>query len=104
MNILQFFHRKEELPMFSIGDQVRLKSGKAFDDVRKIYNKHYPNCACDSETWYKETSHLREFLGTSSHIVTKVIPGTPAAGGWFVYVDGNNEFTQGYHGNIFELA
>jgi hypothetical protein len=41
-----------------------------------------------------------EFNLDGIHTVSKIKPGTVAAGGWFVYVDGIN---QGYHGNIFEL-
>ncbi|MBE3086410.1 MAG: hypothetical protein IMZ64_09370, partial [Bacteroidetes bacterium] len=46
----------------------------------------------------KSLGHLRN----SSHIVTKITEGTPAAGGWFVYIDAENVW--GFHGNIFELV
>ena len=101
MNLLQFFHKKEELPMFNIGDKVRLKSGKAIDEVEKIYTKHYPKCYAQIKDWKKDVwQHLVDELGNKAHIVTKIEEGTPAAGGWFVYVD---NIDVGYHGNIFEL-
>jgi len=102
MNILQFFHKKENLPPFEIGDKVKLKTN--FEGIRLLYNKEYPNCAMGKETFQKRFEESLNHLRNGSHIVTKIIKGTPAAGGWFVYVDGRNEFTQGYHGNIFELA
>lgn len=99
MNILQYFHKKEEPPMFNIGDKVRLR--KDFEPIRMLYNKYYPNCAMDKETFQKAFEHLaKDYLGCGEHIISKVIEGTPAAGGWFVYVD---NIDQGYHGNIFEL-
>ena len=100
MNILQYFHKKETLPPIEAGDIVRLKYGDAFEKVRKIYNKYYPNCYVSKKEWHgKVRDKLVKLLGCdSTFIVTRVEEGTPAAGGWFVYIG-----KQGYHGNIFEL-
>ena len=101
MNILQYFHKKEVLPIFNIGDKVKLKKGDAFEQIRKIYNKYYPNCYCSKNKWHGEIwDKLNKYIGEGIHIVTKLEKGTPAAGDWFVYID--NQKT-GYHGNIFEL-
>lgn len=101
MNILQYFHAKDELPMFEIGDKVRLKDTTMFEQVRLIYNKHYPSCFCDYEKWHTEVRNdLLRSIGSGNHIVSKIEKGTPAAGGWFVYIDNKNI---GYHSNIFEL-
>jgi hypothetical protein len=100
MDMLQFFHKKETLPPFNIGDKVRLR--KDFESIRVLYNKEYPNCAMDKETFQRRFEHLaNDYLGRGEHTVTKITEGTPAAGGWFVYVDGKQP---GYHGNIFELT
>jgi len=99
MNILQFFHKKETLPPFNIGDKVKLKTD--LEEIRLLYNKEYPNCAMTKEQQKAAMDRLRrEFHLDGIHTVSKISPGTLAAGGWFVYVDGIDD---GYHGNIFEL-
>jgi hypothetical protein len=99
MNILQYFHVKETLPMFNIGDQVRLR--KYSEEVRLLYNMEYPNCAM-TQAQYRASIDLlaSEYLGWGVHIVSGIEKGTPAAGGWFVGVDNNAVM---FHGNIFEL-
>jgi len=78
MNILQFFHGSKlngdvsELPLFNIGDKVRLK--RYPENVRLQYNKYYPNCALSKEQWIKAWDHLAEMLGYDEHTVTKVPP------------------------------
>jgi hypothetical protein len=92
INTLQFFHKKETLPPFNIGDKVRLK-----DDLTGLLPLHKLNTK-ELKQIHKD---LERYLGKGVHIVSKVEPGTPEAGGWFIYVDGIDE---GYHGNIFELV
>ena len=100
MDILQYFHKKEIMPPFKKGDKVQLK--KDSENVRQLYNKEYPNCFCTKEKWRQVFDNLaNEKLGWGEHIVSKIIEGTPAAGGFFVYVD---NIDIGYHGNIFELV
>ncbi len=100
MNILQFFHKKEVLPIFNINDKVRLMEYS--EENRLLYNKEYPNCALSEDKNREAIKYLAdEYLGWGEHIITKVEPGTIAAGGWFVYVDGKEI---GYHGNIFKLV
>jgi hypothetical protein len=100
MNIIQFFHKKETLPPFNIGDKVRLMEYSEAN--RLLYNKEYPNCAMSEEKNREALKRLaEEYLGWVEHIVTRVYEGTIAAGGWFVVVDGKEP---GYHGNIFELV
>jgi hypothetical protein len=102
MNILQFFHSEEELPMFNIGDKVRLKSGGAFAEVGRIYKRYYPACYPGDDRWNTDVwLTLYNVLHDNIHIVSGITKGTPAAGGWFVYVDGKNK--NGWHANIFEL-
>jgi hypothetical protein len=99
MDLIQFFHRKKSISPFNIGDTVRLK---IYDEsVRLLYNREYSSCAV-SELQYRDNIKrlANEYLGWGEHIVSKITEGTPASGGWFVYVDGKE---QGYHGNIFEL-
>jgi hypothetical protein len=100
MNILQFFHKTPQLPPFSKGDRVRLK--KYDEDVRLLYNKEYPNCFVSKEEYRENIDRLaNEYLGWGEHIVSKIEEGTPASGGWFVYVEG---ISSEFHGNIFELV
>jgi len=98
MNILQFFHKKETLPPFFVGDKVRLRHDPL--TILPLYNREYPNCSLTTEQFIDIAwKNLKNKLGYGVHIVTKITEGTSAAGGWFVYVD--NQHT-GYHGNIFE--
>jgi len=92
MNIMQYFH-KREFPPFNIGDEVRLK-----DDLTGLFPLH-PKM--DKEKLKQVHKNLEEYLGLGVHRVSKIEPGTPEAGGWFVYVDG---IDQGYHGNLFEIV
>lgn len=88
--------------MFNIGDKVQLKSGSEFAAVGRIYKKYYPTCYPGDEKWNTDVwLTLYNELHDDIHIVSKVTIGTPAAGGWFVYVDGKND--SGWHGNIFKL-
>lgn len=99
MNILQYFHEKEILPPFKVGDKIRLRHDPL--TILPLYNREYPNCFCSENKWIKVFDNLaNERLGWGEHVVSKITKGTPASGGWFVYVDGLN---RGYHGNIFEL-
>ena len=98
MDILQFFHKTDKLCPFNLGNKVKLRDD--FEPIRLLYNREYPNCAMNKESFQKAFEESVGFLRDSLHIVTKITEGTPAAGGWFVYVDGKD---QGYHGNIFEL-
>lgn len=93
MNIIQFFHKKEESPMFNIGDKVRLK-----DNLAGLFPLHPP---MDGKKLKEIHQKLEGYIGIGVHKVSKITKGTPEAGGWFVYLD-NKE--QGYHGNIFELV
>lgn len=97
MNILQFFHKKQTLPPFFIGDKVKLRHDPL--TILPLYNREYPNCAMSKDEFLnKAWENLKNMLGDGTHIVTKITVGTPAAGGWFVYVDHKET---GYHGNIF---
>jgi len=100
MNVLQYFHKKQDLPPFKIGERVVLKKGAKWEQVRLMYNHHYPNCFVDYSKWHTTVwEDLNATIGDGVHTVTGVEEGTPAAGGWFVSVD-NKETA--YHGNIFE--
>jgi hypothetical protein len=101
MNILQYFTKKIGLPPFRRGDKVKLKCEADLIDLIPLYNKHNENCPMTSGMMIESRKDLVRSLGDDGiHIVSKVEEGIPAAGGWFVYVNGINT---GYHGNIFEL-
>jgi hypothetical protein len=102
MNVLQFFHKKEQAPMFNIGDKVRLRHDPLA--ILPLYNKEYPNCAMTEDYFINSAwANIVHILGEGVHIVAGIKEGTIAAGGWFVAVDNiPNELY--YHGNIFELC
>jgi hypothetical protein len=99
MNLLQYFHRKEVFNCFEVGDRVRLRYYP--EDVRILYNKEYPNCAMNKKEWVKAWDKLINLLGNTNHIISGIKPGTPAAGNFFVSIDGRDTY---YHSNIFELV
>jgi hypothetical protein len=99
MNITQFFHKKDLLPPFNIGDRVCLIKNPL--SILPLYNKEYPSCFCTKSVWLDHWEvNLIGTLGNGVHIVSNIMKGTPAAGGWFISVDNKEIF---YHGNIFEL-
>ena len=84
MNILQFFHKREDLPMFNVGDSVKLK--ELPEDIRALYNKHYPSCFLTphlyihliiwSKAWHLTNAHpafLSPFLSSTFYYILLLV-------------------------------
>jgi hypothetical protein len=99
MNILQYFHKSKTMSPFKVGDQVKLIED--WERIRNLYNSEYPNCAMSEDKFKEAVESSVGHLRSGFHKVSKITEGTPAAGGYFVYIDGKDV---GYHGNIFELV
>lgn len=99
-DIIDFFHKKEDISPFLKGQKVKLK--KDISDLLPLYNKHAGKFTITEETWKNAYENLKEMLGEGPHVIYKIEEGSPQSGDWYLTFYDDKETS--YHCNIFELV